>query len=149
MADKHILYEYAMSFLGTPYLWGGDGPIDGIDCSGLVIELLKSQGVLPRVYDSNAAGLFVDLAKRPGSVVAAKVDIGTLIFFGVESITHVGFALSDTLMLEAGGGDHTVVNRETAAAKNAFVRVRPINSRGDMRSTLNVDYKWENTWTRS
>jgi len=30
----------------TFYLWGGDDPLAGFDCSGFVIEILKSVGIL-------------------------------------------------------------------------------------------------------
>ena len=37
----------AFSLLHKPYIWGGDNPAKGVDCSGLVIEILKSMGKLP------------------------------------------------------------------------------------------------------
>jgi cell wall-associated NlpC family hydrolase len=37
-----LLIQYAMSFIGVPYRWGGSNPITGFDCSGLVQEILKS-----------------------------------------------------------------------------------------------------------
>ena len=44
MSQKAVL-DYAYSFLGTPYRWGGDDPLTGIDCSGLALEVLKAAGI--------------------------------------------------------------------------------------------------------
>lgn len=57
----------ALSYLGTPYIWGGDDP-SGFDCSGFVIECLKSVGLLSENEDFTADGLyrkFSDLVPRP------------------------------------------------------------------------------------
>jgi cell wall-associated NlpC family hydrolase len=37
--------------LGQPYLWTGDNPLEGFDCSGLVIEGLRAVGVVGRKDD--------------------------------------------------------------------------------------------------
>ena len=42
--------EYALKFVGRPYIWGGDGSGKcggGFDCSGLVLECLWAFGILP------------------------------------------------------------------------------------------------------
>ena len=45
-AGNAVAYAYAQ--LGTPYLWGGDGP-GGFDCSGLVQAAYAAAGIqLPR-----------------------------------------------------------------------------------------------------
>ena len=45
---KHIQLttEVAKSFLGIPYKWGGRSPMEGLDCSHLVCEILRSVNVL-------------------------------------------------------------------------------------------------------
>src|ERR1044072_5400329 len=41
--------QYALNFVGTPYVWGGNGPNRGVDCSGLVQQMLGAIGQpLPR-----------------------------------------------------------------------------------------------------
>lgn len=136
-----ILYDYAMSFNGKPYIWGGDDPVIGFDCSGLVIELLQSQGILPRGYDSTAQNLYLTLRKAGNN---QALDFGTCLFFGADigRITHTGFALSPAIMLEAGGGGPGVRDFQSAAAKNAYIRVRPINWRGDLVAKNMPNYSW-------
>ena len=69
-ADK--LIARAKQFIGTPYKWGGSGPL-GFDCSGFTQYLLREVGIdLPRVSSQQAAsGPRISLDKlRPGDLVA-------------------------------------------------------------------------------
>jgi len=133
-----LLYDYALSFLGLPYRWGGDDPVNGVDCSGLCIELLQSVGVFPHGQDTTAAGLkslFDSYKKSEGS-------FGALVFFGSSGVTHVGFCLNDKLMVEAGGGGSRTKTREDAAVQNAYVRIRPIRTRSDLVGFVMPPYPW-------
>lgn len=127
--NAEILYDVAMRLHGAPYRWGGDDPMAGFDCSGLVIELLQSCGVLPKGIDMTAQGLFQYPVFQPVSFAT----LGALAFFGASKsqVTHVGFCLNDQLMLEAGSGGSSTVDLATAIKQNAYVRVRPIKSRKD------------------
>lgn len=88
--------QVALSQLGTPYLWGGEGA-DGFDCSGLVQYAYAKAGLaLPRTaqqqYDATthlAAG--------------TELQPGDLVFFGAntQAIDHVGIALGDGRMVDA------------------------------------------------
>lgn len=134
MEARRNLYNYAISLLGLPYKWGGDDPIAGFDCSGLVIELLISQGVFPKGFDSTANGLHQNHAIKP----IKNPKFGALCFFGSQSkVTHVGFCLDRDLMLEAGGGGSKTKTEKDAEVQNAFIRIRPISSRNDL-----VGYGW-------
>ncbi|MCM0622562.1 transglycosylase SLT domain-containing protein [Nocardioides bruguierae] len=67
--------EKAKSYLGMPYVWGGDSPSDGgMDCSGLVQHVYGSVGIdLPRVSaDQARSGTAVgSMAEaRPGDLIA-------------------------------------------------------------------------------
>lgn len=139
MHPSVILYDYAMSFVGLPYIWGGDDPINGLDCSGLCIELLKSAGVFPHAEDTTADGLYrYFAAQRTKSPM-----FGTLVFFGSDHPTHVGFCLNASTMLEAGGGGSKTTSRADAALQNAFVRIRPISNRKDLIGYAHPPYPWK------
>lgn len=78
--------EWALSQIGTPYVWGGETPGVGFDCSGLVQAAYKVAGIpLPRVaqdqYDATTK-LAPDAPLAPGD----------LVFFGSgpAAIDHVG-----------------------------------------------------------
>lgn len=66
------IVNYAMQFLGVPYVWGGESP-NGFDCSGLVQYVFRHFGVdLPRVsYQQASRGTIVPLSQlQPGDLVA-------------------------------------------------------------------------------
>jgi cell wall-associated NlpC family hydrolase len=111
-----------------------------MDCSGFVIECLKSVGVLPNKFDTTSQGLHDLLLSSGGTKVTAAQE-GDIVFFGVPKINHVALAISKDLMFEAGGGDSTVVDAKSAAAKNAFIRMRPITFRGDVAAIVRPNYK--------
>ncbi len=134
-----VLYDYAMSMVGKPYLWGGDDPMGGYDCSGLVIELLKSVGAAPQ-QDLTAQGLFKFFQDRSDF---NKKTFGSLAFYGksTSDINHVGFCLNPSLVIEAGGGGSKVTTIGEAMRANAYVRIRPIDFRRDLVFVLRPYYK--------
>ncbi len=135
-----VLYEYAMQLVGKPYIWGGDDPIKGFDCSGLVLELLQAAGVW---HGGDATAM--QIANTFKDSVVTDPTFGSLVFFGtgLAEISHIGFCLNTLQMLEAGGGDHTCVNADIAAVKNAFVKVRPISRRKDVVGYRHPPYAWK------
>jgi cell wall-associated NlpC family hydrolase len=107
-----VALTFAAAQLGTPYLWGGDGP-GGFDCSGLSRAAFASTGVsLPRVaQDQFDAG--------PPVPDGSPVLPGDLVFFGSgpRGVNHVGIYVGSGLMLDA---PHT----------GAVVRVEPADWSG-------------------
>ncbi len=120
-----IFVRTAESHLGRWYIWGGDDP-SGFDCSGLVIECLKSVGILETTTDLTADGLWQLFKPRVCSVPSR----GCLVFyFTDERATHIGIAIDQWHYITADGGGSKCVNAAEAAKRNAFIKVRPINSR--------------------
>lgn len=96
------LLETALSFLGTPYLWGGRTDT-GVDCSGFIQAVLIQHGIIfPRdsIDQSQAVPLHATGTLEKGDVIP-----GDIIYFNPKSdqISHVGFYLGDGLLLHAGG----------------------------------------------
>lgn len=124
--------------LGTPYIWGGSHPYQGIDCSGLVQVLLKSSGEKPP-GDLTAQGIYNHFA------LAGKANVwglGSLAFFGADysHVTHVAFMVNNYQMIEAGHGDHTCTTVEIANKRGAYVRLAVVRERADFLCVIRPQY---------
>lgn len=137
-ASVQLLKEYALSFVGIPYRWGGSHPSEGYDCSGFIQELLASAGIDPP-GDQTAQGLFNHFEKN--ATWNAR-SLGSLAFFGasVSSISHVAMLLDPYRMIEAGGGGSKTLTPADAVQDNAFVRIRLVDSRKDLVAVLKPSY---------
>lgn len=131
------LISYMLSWLGVPYIWGGDSR-DGIDCSGFVQKGLACVGEDPP-GDQTAQKLF-DHFEKIGTWNSYQP--GALAFFGESAtkITHVAFLLDRYLMIEAGGGDRSINSVNAARLANAEVRIRPITHRQDLVAVIRPRY---------
>lgn len=129
--------EYALKFIGRPYIWGGDGSGKcggGFDCSGLVLECLWAFGKLPK-GDLTAQGIHDKLLLEKGWRQGQSVKEGDVLFFGkdLHHITHVALAIGGDLMVEAGGGSSKC---KTPATSTGMVWVRPIAWRNNLVAAL-------------
>ena len=129
---KQTAEKIAWAYIGTPYKWGGDDPMAGFDCSGFVVEILKSVGTLSLKGDWTAQGLW----DRTKDVSTNKPRLGCLVFWKTPSIGrvyHVEFCLNDELSIGAGGGGSMTETVQDAIDQNAYVRVRPFLTRSGIR----------------
>ena len=138
MGPMEVVTNYALSFVGTPYRWGGDD-FSGMDCSGFAQEILSAAGEDPP-GDQTSQGLF-DHFQAKGFLNPRK-RAGALCFYGQSAtkITHVAFALNDYQVIEAGGGGSRTKTEADAIRDNAYVRVRLINRRSDLVSIIRPMY---------
>lgn len=142
MTELALLVAYASKLVGAPYIFGAQHPSVGYDCSGLASEILIAGGALPHHTDLSAQGIFEHfLDDQPSQ----EAECGSLVFFGksVTSISHVGWAITPYMMIEAAGGDSTTISVEQAILRGAFVRVRPIGYRKDFVGAIRPKYGWE------
>lgn len=95
--QKTDIWNYALAYLNTPYLWGGKS-IFGVDCSGLVQNVYRQLDLnLPRdAYQQAEIGTAVDFQDRQ------KLDLA---FFknAAGRIHHVGIVGPDDQILHASG----------------------------------------------
>lgn len=116
--------RYGERFVGTSYRWGGDDPMTGFDCSGFVVECLWAVGLL--TTDLTANGLY----RKFKEDTVQRSQKGCLVLYPRDQrMYHVGIYCGDGLYLTAEGGGSNVKTPEDAAKHNAFVMMRPVNSR--------------------
>lgn len=135
-----LIRQYALQFVGLPYIWGGDDPIIGFDCSGFVQEILSAFGAHPSPgTDLTAQGLYNALSKT-GQYNSTQ--IGALAFYGKShlAINHVTMIIGPGLMIEAGGGGSSVTDSTKAASQNAYIRIRPLKRRSDLVACILPKY---------
>lgn len=129
---ERFLIDILSKYIRVPYIWGGEDPEKGLDCSGLVQLILKKLDLDPP-GDQTAHVLYNYFLTRGKIIDKDKTDLGDLCFFGKkDKITHVGFCIGFHLMLEAGGGNSKTTTVEIAKKMNACVRVKPISNRADI-----------------
>lgn len=135
-----LLKAYALSFLGKPYCWGGETPMGGMDCSGLVQEILRSCGMDPP-GDQTAQALF-DHFQAQGRAEWNKYGLGALVFYGksVREISHVAWGLDQYRVIEAAGAGSDCKSEADAIRLKAFVRIRPMDYRKDRVAVLKPRY---------
>jgi len=133
-----LMVLYAMQFVGVPYKWGGESPMDGFDCSGLVQAILRSAGADPP-GDQTAQTLY-DYFENKSS--HGTTQAGSLVFYGssVTNIRHVAFAIDSYRVIEAAGGGRSTLTVHDAVRDKAYVRISPIDYRNDLVVILKPQY---------
>ncbi|EMN5249378.1 MULTISPECIES: C40 family peptidase [Enterobacteriaceae] len=102
--------------LGKPYVWGGQTPEQGFDCSGLVFYAFNP--VLSRSLPRTANGMYQDRTLRP--VRQEKLRRGDLVFFNINQrpgADHVGVYIGDGEFIEA---PRTGLNIRVSQLSDAF-----------------------------
>lgn len=134
-AKREIVQRIAWEYLGLPYIWGGDDP-SGFDCSGLVIECLKSVGILPRKGDWTADNLY---RRFKSGEVWQDINPGDLVFWENEVGTqvHVEIMVGPGLSIGASGGGSWATSGTEALRRGAYIKVRPCATRGGTMHFVN------------
>jgi resuscitation-promoting factor RpfA len=69
-SQAQVAVDWAISAIGTPYLWGGNSIGSGLDCSGLTSQAWLAAGVsIPRTSQDQLAGLPMVSDPQPGDLV--------------------------------------------------------------------------------
>jgi cell wall-associated NlpC family hydrolase len=134
---REHLVNLALKLVGCPYVWGGQNPWTGFDCSGFIIWIYQVFGLLPS-GDWTAQGLYEYFHKNETHAEMATLP-GDLVFYGsdLQHLTHVMLSVNKQLVVGASGGGHETTTREEAAKKGAMVKVKPVGYRRDF-----VAYVW-------
>lgn len=103
--------EKAQTMIGIPYVWGGNTPEEGLDCSGFVRYVYETAAgiLLPR--------LSAQISRKGRAIAQTDLHPGDLVFFNTPrgDATHVGIYV---------GGQRFI----HAPRKGAFIRVESMKS---------------------
>lgn len=116
------LVQTAATYMGIPYVWAGDRPSTGFDCSGFTQFVFAQHGVsLPHYSGFQAQmGIPVDLA---------DIQAGDLVAFGFP-VHHVGIYVGDGLFIHAPRTGDVIKLSPLAERTNlAAVRRFPLQER--------------------
>ena len=90
------IVNYAMKFLGNPYVWGGTSLTKGADCSGFTMSVMKNFGIsLPHYSGSQA--------KSGKRIKWSEMRPGDLVFYGNSrgKINHVAMYIGNGQVINA------------------------------------------------
>lgn len=101
------LVDKALSWIGTPYRYGGNDR-NGIDCSGLVLRVYKDALGIPLPRSSREQRDYCT------SVSKDRLVPGDLIFFATgknrKTVSHVGIFVGDNQMIHASASKGVIVS---------------------------------------
>lgn len=94
LEKRRGIVDFALQFVGNPYVYGGTSLTNGADCSGFVMSVFAEFGYeLPRVAAAQCS------ASEKKSV--ADIEAGDLVFYGEGCIDHVALYIGDGKIVHA------------------------------------------------
>lgn len=98
------IVDYAKQFIGTPYVYGGNGP-NGFDCSGFTKYVFKHFG-----YTLNRTA--TDQLSNGTAVSKGELQVGDLVFFNngytSKPVSHVGIYVGGGQFIHASTNQYVV-----------------------------------------
>lgn len=94
LEKRQGIVDFALQFVGNPYVYGGTSLTNGADCSGFVMSVFAEFGYeLPRVAAAQCA------ASEKKDV--SDIEAGDLVFYGDGGIDHVALYIGDGKIVHA------------------------------------------------
>lgn len=89
------LVQYALQFVGNPYVWGGTSLTKGADCSGFVLSVFANYGISLPHHSGSQAGYGTKIS-------SSEARPGDLFFYGNGStINHVAIYIGNGQVVHA------------------------------------------------
>lgn len=109
----------AKSFLGVPYVWGGQSP-SGFDCSGYIQYVLGKNGI-------SIARTSAEQYKAGVSVSRSNLRVGDLVFFSTykPGPSHLGFYIGNGEFIHASSSKGVAISK----LSNTYYASRYIGAR--------------------
>ena len=96
VAARQEVADFAVQFVGNPYVWGGTSLTNGADCSGFTMSVFAQFSYsLPRT----AAAQYEASNKKDIS----QLETGDLVFYGAGGINHVALYIGNGKIVHASG----------------------------------------------
>ncbi len=95
------IINYGLTFLGTPYVWGGNSLTKGVDCSGFTKEVYNA-------FDIKISRVSYQQANDGDHVEKDELETGDLVFFDTDGvnnghISHVGIYMKEDKFIHSDG----------------------------------------------
>ncbi len=119
-SDHSDIIEASRSYIGTPYVWGGDSP-SGFDCSGFIQYVYQTQDItIPRTVSE--IWNFAQPVDSP--------SVGDLVFFETyqPGPSHLGIYLGDGKFIHAGSSRGVEISElKTSYWEQRYLGAKKIN----------------------
>lgn len=125
-SSRTEIVNYAKTFLGTYYQWGGNYPTNGygLDCSHFTYQVMKKFGLMNSYMTS------ANQAAWATPITRSQLQPGDLVFYKSSStgaVVHVAIYIGNGQVIGANGGDSSVTTSSIAKSKNAMVKIQSID----------------------
>lgn len=131
------LVANAKDLIGVRYVWGGNTPAQGLDCSGLLYYIQKKAG--SEVEDMTASGYSMFGRK----IANGCQKPGDFLFFG-RPVTHCAIYIGNGYMIESRGGQ-----KNNASNPGIGVVKSPVSRRSDLSCIRRVWTEYNEALTYS
>lgn len=110
LSDTNInnkIIEESKKYIGVPYVWGGEDPKTGFDCSGYVQWVLKESIDL---YIPRTSIQQYNFLKSKTAKGLSQIKAGDILFFRTlgSAVSHVGIALDNKTFIHAPNSDSLI-----------------------------------------
>lgn len=109
ISDTRVdLVNFALQFVGNPYVWGGESLTNGVDCSGFTMKVYERYGVYLPHYSASQPSYGVKISR-------SELKPGDLIFYSSSNrIDHVAIYIGNGQVV------HAANTRDGIKISNAF-----------------------------
>jgi cell wall-associated NlpC family hydrolase len=118
-AEAQAIVDYALQFVGNPYVWGGNSLTNGCDCSGFVHLIYKHFGYNTPRYSLSFqyVGRGVDIEDiQPGDIVVYAKN--------GEGVGHVAIYIGNGKIVEAQSTKAGITSNRNLHNNRAIIAVR-------------------------